>query len=90
MQDHPTEYRVSLLDIVAPGVIMPPPDRRQALTALAAGTALAGTNPIIRAASLRQSDRIRAENEHPGTSDWQLTYVKFDRSQLRSDECCGR
>jgi hypothetical protein len=60
---------------------MPPPDRRQALTALAATTALAGTNPQFGAGSPRQSERIRTENDHPGTTDWQLTYVKFDRSQ---------
>lgn len=53
------------------------PDRRQAL---AAGVAAVALNPSAPAAE-RQSDLIRAENEQPGTSDWQLTYVKFDRAQ---------
>lgn len=50
-------------------------DRRQALGALAAGAALAGT---AQAAQPRQSSLIKAENEKPGSTDWQLTYVKYD------------
>jgi hypothetical protein len=33
----------------------------------------------------RQPDLIRRENEHPGTTDWQLTYVRVDpRTRYRS------
>lgn len=48
-------------------------DRRQALGALAACALTAGLTSAARA-----SDRIKAENEKPGTTDWQLTYAKFD------------
>ena len=48
-------------------------DRRQALGALAAG-GLMGAAP----AEPRLSDRVRVENEKPGTTEWQLTYAKFD------------
>lgn len=47
--------------------------RRQALGALAT-TAAGGA---LRATP-RKSDLIKAENDKPGTTDWQLTYVKFD------------
>src|SRR5689334_12699966 len=50
---------------------MPEPTRREALGAVVAITA--GVNPAAR-----QQDLIKAENAKPGTTDWQLTYVKFD------------
>src|SRR5215475_13762835 len=52
---------------------MPTPNRREAL-ALAA---LGGLTPSACPAE-RQSDRIKSENDKPGTTDWQLTFVKFD------------
>ncbi len=52
---------------------MPRPNRREAL-ATAAALGLATQIP----AAGRQPDLIRAENEKPGTTDWQLTYTKFD------------
>lgn len=54
---------------------MPAPNRREAL---AAAAALAATGNTGRATPARQSDRIKTENEKPGSTDWQLTYVKFD------------
>ena len=62
---------------------MPQPDRRQALAALAASTTLATTSRL--GAAPRQSDLIRTENAKTGTTDWQLTYVKYDaKSRFRS------
>ena len=49
-------------------------DRRQALVA---GASALGFASRLTAAD-RRPDLIRAENEKPGTTDWQLTYVKFD------------
>lgn len=51
---------------------MPGPNRREAL-ALAAATGALGT-----AGAANRNSPIKAENEKPGTTDWQLTYVKFD------------
>src|SRR5689334_10923056 len=48
---------------------MPDPTRREALAAPLLGGL---TSPA------RQDARIKKENERPGTTDWQLTYVKFD------------
>ncbi len=53
---------------------MPTPTRREAL---AAAALVAGVNRGLTAPA-RQDARIKAENERPGTTDWQLTYVKFD------------
>jgi len=54
-------------------------DRRQAL---AAGVSALGFSRL--AAADRRPDLIKAENEKPGTTDWQLTYVKFDpKAKLR-------
>lgn len=51
------------------------PNRRQVIGTLA-GAALA---PALAAAGPeRQPSLIKAENEKPGTTDWQLTYIKFD------------
>ena len=49
-------------------------DRRQALVA---GASALGFASRLTAAD-RRPDLIRAENDKPGTTDWQLTYVKFD------------
>lgn len=64
---------------------MPTVNRRQALAALAAGTL-----PLSAAATA--PNLIRDENQNPGTSDWQLTYAKFDakvkyRSSLIEGYC---
>jgi hypothetical protein len=54
--------------------------RRQALGTLAGAAAL----PAFSFGAPRQSDLIKTENEKPGTTDWQLTYVKFDaKAKLR-------
>ncbi|HUR55716.1 MAG TPA: N,N-dimethylformamidase beta subunit family domain-containing protein, partial [Gemmataceae bacterium] len=47
---------------------MTEPSRRELLGAIAA----AGVNRVAA------GNRVAAENEKPGTTDWQLTYVKFD------------
>jgi hypothetical protein len=53
-------------------------DRRQALGALAAGATALGGASRLTAGTERKPDLIRAENEKPGTTGWQLTYAKFD------------
>jgi hypothetical protein len=53
---------------------MTPLDRRQLLRALTAAGAVALT-PGGRAA---ERDRVKAENEREGTTDWQLTYTRID------------
>src|SRR5262245_9185728 len=59
---------------------MPTPNRREALAA----AALAGVSGGPLAARQEKKNRIKAENEKPGTTDWQLTYVKFDaKAKLR-------
>lgn len=50
-------------------------NRRQVIGSLA-GTAILPA--LAQAGPERQSELIRAENDKPGTTDWQLTYVKFD------------
>ncbi|HEY8505052.1 MAG TPA: N,N-dimethylformamidase beta subunit family domain-containing protein [Gemmataceae bacterium] len=52
------------------------PDRRELLAALAGAAALPLMPPAAR--GQRRSDLIRAENEKPGTTDWQLTYTRVD------------
>ena len=52
---------------------MPEPTRRDALSAAAALAASSRTD-----ARDHDAGRIKAENDKPGTTDWQLTYVKFD------------
>jgi len=49
---------------------MPDPNRRDALAAISALPLIGGT--------ARASDIVRAENEKPGTTDWQLTYTRVD------------
>src|ERR1044071_6797085 len=51
---------------------MSEPTRREALAA-AAGAGLG-----VAAQPARQKNLVAAENEKEGTTDWQLTYVKFD------------
>src|SRR5205823_9254949 len=59
---------------------MPHPDRRQVLGALAGAGATLLTPDARAAGSL-----IRAENDKPGTLDWQLTYTRVDpRTKWRS------
>jgi hypothetical protein len=55
---------------------MPSPTRREALAA----AALIGTGSLASAQQLpaRQKTAIATENDREGTTDWQLTYVKFD------------
>ncbi len=61
---------------------MPELDRRQALGAIAAGSALAGGSRLT--AAPRQSDLVRVENAKAGSADWQLSYIKFDaKTKLR-------
>lgn len=51
-------------------------NRRQALAAVAG---------LPLAATAAAPNRVRDENEKPGTTDWQLTYVKFDaKAKFRS------
>src|SRR5438270_13989977 len=58
-------------------------NRRQALGALAAIAGTAGINPAARPAD-RAPELVRRENAKPGTTDWQLTYIKFDaKNKLR-------
>jgi len=64
-------------------------NRRQMLGGLAAGALAAGTSSTARGADL-----ISKENEKPGTTDWQLTYTKFDPvakfRQSRLEGYCDR
>src|SRR5215207_8186464 len=53
---------------------MPTPTRREAL---AAALAAAASQRVV-AAPARANSRIKDENAKAGTTDWQLTYVKFD------------
>jgi hypothetical protein len=58
-------------------------NRRQLLQGVAAG-ALLGLD-AARAAEPADRQRIRAENDHPGTTDWQLTYTRVDpKTKYRS------
>ncbi|MCE9567800.1 MAG: hypothetical protein K8U57_37855 [Planctomycetes bacterium] len=54
---------------------MSEPNRREALEALAAATIVANAG---RGLAVGERSRIATENDKPGTTDWQLTYVKFD------------
>src|SRR5690348_14926549 len=53
---------------------MPPLDRRQLLRSLAAAGGVSLV-PRLRAAD---RERIKAENDREGTTDWQLTYTRID------------
>jgi hypothetical protein len=52
--------------------------RRDFLRTAAAGSALLLSDPAVKAAWPAGASPVVAENAKPGTSDWQLTYVKFD------------
>src|SRR4051794_19938002 len=54
-------------------------DRRQLLRTLAAAGALPSLAGPSAAAPARDPDRVRAENDKEGTTDWQLTYTRADR-----------
>ncbi|MBY0513512.1 MAG: hypothetical protein K2P78_06330, partial [Gemmataceae bacterium] len=54
---------------------MPDPTRRDALGTIALGGL---TPPARQDPAPRSKDLIRGENDREGTTDWQLTYVKFD------------
>jgi N,N-dimethylformamidase beta subunit-like, C-terminal len=59
---------------------MPAPDRREVLAALAGAVALP-----LDAEPARNAGLVRAENDKPGTLDWQLTYTRIDpKTQYRS------
>jgi hypothetical protein len=61
---------------------MPPLDRRQLLHGLTAAGARAA---LAAGAAGPDRDRIRAENDRPGTTDWQLTYTRVDpKTRFRS------
>jgi|SRR5262245_52955807 len=61
---------------------MPTPDRREVLATLAAASVLPALSP---GAPGKVGNSIRAENEKPGTLDWQLTYTRVDpKTQYRS------
>src|SRR6185436_7012531 len=55
--------------------LMPAPTRREALAAAALATVATAGDSRPPA---RRSDLVKDENAKPGTTDWQLTYVKFD------------
>ncbi len=58
---------------------MPHLDRRQLLRSLAGAGALAALGPAaLPARESAAPDRIRAENDREGTTDWQLTYTRID------------
>jgi hypothetical protein len=58
-------------------------NRRQLLQGLAGAGALAAAGSIH--AGPVERDRIRRENKHAGTTDWQLTYTKVDpKTRFRS------
>src|SRR5689334_5947497 len=60
-------------------------DRRQVLRGLAAAGALSVLDPAMSIAARPDRDRIRAENEQEGTTDWQLTYTRIDpKTKFRS------
>lgn len=58
-------------------------DRRQLLRGLSAAGAVSLAGPVWSASHDR--DRIKAENQHEGTLDWQLTYTRVDpQTKFRS------
>ena len=58
-------------------------NRRQLLQGAAAGTLLSLDPSLAQARADR--DRIKAENDREGTTDWQLTYVRMDpRARYRT------
>src|SRR5262245_11169130 len=62
---------------------MPRLNRRQLLQGLAGAGALAVASAA--AADKPDRDRVRTENQRPGTTDWQLTYTRVDpKTRYRS------
>jgi hypothetical protein len=55
-----------------------PSSRRDFLRTAVAGTALVLGHPAVKTAWAAGESTVAAENARPGTSDWQLTYVRFD------------
>jgi hypothetical protein len=55
---------------------MPDIDRRQLLRTAAASAALAALSPAAEPKPDRE--RVKAENDREGTTDWQLTYTRID------------
>jgi hypothetical protein len=53
-------------------------NRRQLLHALTAAGAVALGAPTLLRAAQPDRERIKAENQHDGTLDWQLTYTRVD------------
>ena len=69
---------------------MSPLDRRQALLGIAGAGALAAVGENRAVAQARQPDLIRRENQHEGTTDWQLTYTRVDpKTRWRSPRIEG-
>jgi hypothetical protein len=59
-------------------------DRRQLLRGAAAASLLTALGPVA-AADRPDRERIKAENEREGTTDWQLTYTRVDpKTKYRS------
>lgn len=62
---------------------MPTPNRRQVLGTLAAGTSL--PTGLLATSPSASKVLITAENQKPGTRDWQLTYARTDpKAKFRS------
>jgi hypothetical protein len=53
-------------------------NRRQLLHNLGAAGSLSTLAPEALLAATADRERIRAENEQDGTTDWQLTYTRID------------
>lgn len=69
---------------------MPSFNRRQLLGGLAGVSAAAAAGQARGDQPAPRRDRIRAENERPGTTDWQLTYTRVDpRTRFRSPRIEG-
>src|SRR5262245_56383364 len=67
---------------------MSPLNRRQLLQGLAGAGTLAALGPAVAAGPNR--DLIRAEDERPGTTDWQLTSTRTDpKARIRSTRIEG-
>ncbi len=66
---------------------MTPLNRRQLIQGLAGAGALAalGSGVILGADARPDRERIKVENDQPGTTDWQLTYTRVDpKTKYRS------
>src|SRR5262249_18333471 len=65
---------------------MDPINRRQLLQSLTAAGAVAVGGPTFLRAAQADRDRIKVENQHEGTLDWQLTYTRVDpKTKYRSN-----